>query len=225
MPSRTASLLVSALILIGLCRIVLSYSDTAQGFDEPAHVACGIEWLDRGTYGLDPLHPPLSRVLIGIPLYFAGARLPEVPPRGSNPAPFWTVGNQLLNGGGHYSRNLALARSGVLPFFILASLVVYFWARLNYGDLAALLAVALFSSTPVVLAFSSLEYTDFPAAATQLLALFAFARWLETRNTRWALGLGVAVGLAILSKFTSLLFLPVAGLAMALCKLGLNCQA
>ena len=54
MPSRTASLLVSALILIGLCRIVLSYSDTAQGFDEPAHVACGIEWLDRGTYGLDP---------------------------------------------------------------------------------------------------------------------------------------------------------------------------
>ena len=109
----------------------------------------------------------------------------------------------------------------MLPFFILASLVVYFWARLNYGDLAALLAVALFSSTPVVLAFSSLEYTDFPAAATQLLALFAFARWLETRNTRWALGLGVAVGLAILSKFTSLLFLPVAGLAMALCKLGL----
>ena len=145
----------------------------------------------------------------------------------------------------------------MLPFFILASLVVYFWASLNYGDLAALLAVALFSSTPVVLAFSSLEYTDFPAAATQLLALFAFARWLETRNTRWAVGLGVAVGLAIApiamaaflgmkkktpfglgtlrdDTFTfgcllfgtilivgALLFLPVAGLAMALCKLGL----
>ncbi len=118
--------------------------------------------------------------------------------------------------------NLALARSGVLPFFILASLVVFFWARLAYGALAAVIAVGFFTLTPVVLAFSSLAYTDLPAAATQLIALFEFARWLETRNTRSALGLGVALGLATLSKFTSLLFLPVACLAMVLCKLGLN---
>jgi len=124
--------------------------------------------------------------------------------------------------GGHYLGNLALARSGVLPFFILASLVVFFWARLAYGALAAVIAVGFFTLTPVVLAFSSLAYTDLPAAATQLIALFEFARWLETRNTRSALGLGVALGLATLSKFTSLLFLPVACLAMVLCKLGLN---
>lgn len=73
MRSRTAILLLSALVLIGISRIAMTYSGTAQGFDEPAHIACGIEWLDRGTYTLDPLHPPLSRVLIGIPLYFAGA--------------------------------------------------------------------------------------------------------------------------------------------------------
>jgi len=87
-------------------------------------------------------------------IYFAGTRLPEVPSRGSNPAPFWTVGNQILNRGGDYLGNLALARSGVLPFFILASMVVFFWTRLAYGALAAVIAVAFFSLTPVVLAFS-----------------------------------------------------------------------
>src|SRR6266496_3636008 len=110
MSSRPAILLFAILLVLGICRITLSYSGAAQGFDEPAHVACGIEWLDRGTYTLDPLHPPLSRVLIGIPLYFAGTRLPEVPSRGSNPAPFWTVGNQILNRGG-----TLLGQSGTCP--------------------------------------------------------------------------------------------------------------
>jgi hypothetical protein len=30
--------------------------------DEPAHIACGMEWLDRGAYRLDSQHPPLALV-------------------------------------------------------------------------------------------------------------------------------------------------------------------
>jgi hypothetical protein len=43
------------LIGVGIVRILLSYSVTAQAFDEPCHVAAAIELLDKGTYTLWPL--------------------------------------------------------------------------------------------------------------------------------------------------------------------------
>src|SRR5579863_289085 len=56
----SAYLVTAALFaLIAVIRIVAGYSQTAQGFDEPCHVGAAIELLDRGTYTLDPVHPPL----------------------------------------------------------------------------------------------------------------------------------------------------------------------
>ena len=96
--------------------------------------------------------------------------------------------------------------------------VVFLWARRLFGDFAALMAVALFTTLPIVLAFSGLAYTDLPAAAMQFTALFAFATWLEKSTTQSTLLLGIAVGLALLSKFTALLFLPAAVVGILLCK-------
>jgi predicted membrane-bound mannosyltransferase len=73
---RYVALAVALLILIAMTRILLTYKVTAQGFDEPSHVAAAIEYLDKGTYTLDPVHPPLSPIAIGIPLYLAGERFP-----------------------------------------------------------------------------------------------------------------------------------------------------
>jgi hypothetical protein len=78
---RYVALAVALLILIAITRILLTYKVTAQGFDEPCHVAEAIEYLDTGTYTLDPVHPPPSRIAIGIPLYLAGERLYYIPPR------------------------------------------------------------------------------------------------------------------------------------------------
>jgi len=205
---------VALLALTAAVRVILTYHDTAQAFDEPAHIAAGLEWIQQGTYRLDPLHPPLSRIAIGLPLYLSGAHLPDL---ASHPD-FWTVGNAILNHGDQYVRNLTLARCGILPFLILAIILVFLWTRHNFGDLAALMAVFLFSTLPTVLAFSGLAYTDFPAACMQFTAIVALAKWMENPSRRTAAWLGVALGLAVLTKFTTLLFLPAAALAMLLCK-------
>ena len=86
---RYVALAVALLILIAITRILLTYKLTAQGFDEPCHVAAAIEYLDKGTYTLDPDHPPLSRIAIGIPLYLAGERFPHWPT--SEPPKFATT--------------------------------------------------------------------------------------------------------------------------------------
>ena len=208
--TRAVSML---LVLLGAWRIAITYSSTPQTFDEPCHVAAALEFLDRGTYELDPIHPPLARIAIGTPLYLAGERYPTSG-RAATSSNYNDVGNSILYDSGQYARNLRLARYGVLPFFLFAAAVVFVWARRLFGDLAALLATALFTTIPIVLAFSATAYTDIVAAATQSASFFAFQLWLEKRSLRKCILLGLAAGLALLAKATTLLYLPAAGLAM-----------
>ena len=213
--SKFAPALACAIVLVSVVRILASYGTTAQAFDEPCHVAAGIEFLDHGSYALDPVHPPLARIAIGLPLVLAGERYPQLPDTDPGRHDYNVVGNHILYDSGHFARNLVLARLGVLPFFVLGAWVVYRWAKYLSGNTGAIIAVFLFCTTPTVLAFSSIAYTDIVAAATQLAAMFCFARWLETPTRSRTLLMAVAFGLALLAKFTTLLYLPAACFVMA----------
>jgi hypothetical protein len=190
------------LILIACSRIVSTYRVFNQTWDEPSSVACGMEWLDQGTYDYDPKHPPLGRVASAIGLYVAGIR-------SAGEVNIYAEGDNLLEAGGRYWRNLALARIGVLPFFILACVVVWRWTSWIWGQRAALLALAIFSFLPPVLGHAGVAMTDIALAATLPLALFSFCLWLEQDSPRRTLMLGGCVGLAIISKLSALIFLPV----------------
>lgn len=205
--------LVAACLAVGVARIVATYHVFNQTWDEPAHVAAGMEWLDRGRYTYEPLHPPLARVMEAL-----GPRLAGI--RSAGQANVWLEGNAILYAGGRYDRNLALARLGVLPFFILATLVVCAWARRLGGAPAAVSAVVLFTTLPPVLAHAGVATTDMAVTATIALAALSLVRWLEQPTRERSLVLGLALGLALLSKLSALLFLPAAGVAIALCRRG-----
>jgi len=192
---RFVAVVIVLLVLIAVTRVLLTYKLTAQGFDEPGHVAAAIELLDRGTYALDPLHPPLTRIAIGIPLYLAGERFPNWPASDPRIHNYHDVGNSVLYDHGHYLLSLSLARTAVLPFFVLAAGLVFCWTRQEFGEFAGAMAALLFSTLPVVLAFSGLAYTDIATGCMQCTALFAFTRWLEKPTMRSSLVLGVTTGL------------------------------
>jgi Dolichyl-phosphate-mannose-protein mannosyltransferase len=215
--ARWPVVLCALLALAAVGRITSSYSLTSQAFDEPCHIAAAIELLARHTYKLDPVHPPLARIAIGLPLYLAGERYPKLS-LPDQEITYHDVGNAVLSDSGHYARNLALARLGVLPFFLLATAIVFLWARREYGDFAAVMAAALFTTLPNVLAFSSIAYTDIVAAATQVGLFFAFVHWLDQPTKRSAVWLGLAAGLALASKATTVIFFPAAALAIVLGK-------
>ena len=207
--------LAIALVLTAIVRIGITYKNVSQLFDEPCHAAASIELLDRHTYKLDPVHPPLARIAIGIPLYFAGERYPKLSEEAAA-ADYNVVGNHVLYDSGHYRRNLVLARSAMLPFLVGLSLLVYFWSRREFGQTAGLVALGLLTTTPIILALSSIAYTDLVAATTQFAALFAFTVWLDKPTKRSTLLLGIAAGLALASKLTSLVFVPGAAILITL---------
>lgn len=212
------ALAIAFLIVIAVARILLTYKVTAQGFDEPCHVGAAIELLDKGRYTLDPVHPPLSRIAIGIPLYLAGERFPHWPASDARAGNYNDVGNSVLYDDGHYRRNLALARAAILPFFALAVILVFLWTRREFGEFAGTMAALLFTTLPVVLAFSGMAYTDLVAGCMQFAALFAFTVWLQKPSLRSTLVLGIAAALAFLAKLTTMLFLPSAAVAIVLAR-------
>lgn len=201
MNSRATGLLaLAALIAIALVRIVWTYHVFNDTVDEGSHLACGMQWFE-GVYTYDPKHTPVARVAIALLPYLDGLH-------SYNDYSFWREGMALLTSGGRYWHNLTLARLGILPFFVLATVVIYLWTRQLFGLATALLAAAIFTLQPVVLAHSGLATTDIALTAVFLIAVYAFTRWLSRPSWRTAAGFGIATGLAIATKLSALVFLP-----------------
>src|SRR5690349_3078112 len=79
---RRALWIVLSLVLLGSLRIVSTYTVFNQTWDEPAHIACGMEWLQKGVYAWEPQHPPLARVATALLPYVIGLRETDPPPQG-----------------------------------------------------------------------------------------------------------------------------------------------
>lgn len=198
------------IIAFGCLRIAATYQHFWQTWDEPAHLACGLQWWERGRITHERLHPPLARIAMAAGPYFAGLRgLPGAPEH-------WTDGNALLHQRDGYERNLALARLGILPFFVIASLIVAAWTARCAGRYASLVAAFLFGLLPPVLAHGGLASLDMACAALVAAALYALVLWLEKPDALRSVFLGAACGLAVTAKFSAIAFLVAGGVAVLL---------
>lgn len=201
-----STVVFAALLILATARIVATYSVFNDTIDEPWHIGCGMEWLSGHTYDCNPEHPPLARAMMALGPYLAGAR-------DSGLADGQMRGRADLNQGGNFDRMLTLARMGILPFFWLAALVVYLWTRRSFGEPAAGFATLCFTMFPAALAHAGLATTDMPAAASIGAAFLAMLYWLEKPALWRSVIFSAALALAVLSKFSSLAFLPSAALA------------
>jgi len=206
-----AARIALALIILGACGLVAStWHVFFATWDEPEHLAAGVELLDRGYYEYDTEHPPIGRVVLALGPYLAGAHSYGTPPPSGV-----TEGEDILYRDGKYDLYLTLARAGALPFLALLLLVTWLWARrMLAGEGAALLAVILLLSVPAVLGHAGLAALDVAAAATILLALYALDRWLDTPNWRTAVLFGLASGLAVGTKFSAVPYIGMSLLAL-----------
>ena len=201
MRRARVALLLALLSLFTLLRVAATWRVYTPTFDEPAHIAAGMEWLDRGTYTYEEMHPPLARVAVALGPWLDGLH-------STGQAGMWREGNAILNQRGDQPRALALARAGVLPFLLLAILVVFAWGHAVAGEAGGLLAAFAFTTLPPVLAHAGLATTDAAAMGTITLALYATVRWMEEPSFGRTLVVGLAVGLALLAKVSALIYLP-----------------
>ena len=194
---------VAGLTALATVRIVATFGDFSQSFDEPYHIAAGMQWLEKGVYVFERLHPPLARIAIALPLYLQGVRghsQTSFPSINGKPVDVGIEmrnnGNQILasQGPDRYQHILFWARAGNLPFFWLSVWVLALWSRRWFGWKVALATVAIYTLLPQVLGNAGVATTDMAAAAGFLVALYAFSCWIESPSLRSSAGLGAGVG-------------------------------
>lgn len=200
---RWPELAAVALVLVGSLRIAATYQVFNHTIDEPDNLAAGMEYLSTGRYLYEDIHPPLARVCAAVGPFLAGERF--------HPGPnSYREGYRILGTGAHYDRILALGRAGILPFFWIASAVVFLWTRRAGGPVAAVIAVLVFTTLPPILALSGIINTDMALCATSGAAALGGIWWAEQPDRRRSLLFGTLLGLAVLSKFTAIPFLAAA---------------
>jgi len=229
-------LLIVILIFLGCCRIFLASGNFGQTVDEVPHISTGMEWVQKGTYTQETLHPPLARVMAALPLYLANIRLSDEKLRSECASTFiesykfieknhkegafrsrcvelWDL--DIINGS-NYEYALMLARLPMMLFYIIACICTYMIAAKFFTKNAALLAVALFSFNPTMLGYSGFVGTDMAMLSTSLMAMYAFIIWLEKISLKNSIWLAVSIALALLAKFSAMVFLPLSFLIISL---------
>src|SRR6266851_6791564 len=193
---------IFVILALGTLPIIGTYLVFSHTFDEPAHIAAGMELLDRGTFTYEQQHPPLARLAVAVGPYVLGARSHGASYLGDE-------GLAILYTSSEYLHTLSAARLGVLPFFL--ALVSFTWsgAHREFGTAAGAAAALILVTTPPLLAHAGLATTDVPVAAACVSALFAFVLWLEYPNAWRSAIVGAAAALAITAKLSAMAFLPV----------------
>jgi 4-amino-4-deoxy-L-arabinose transferase-like glycosyltransferase len=211
-PRLRPSVIAALLIAVGAIRMATTWRVFSATNDEATHLGAGLELYEFHRYTLQSENPPLPRVVYAAAPWFGGMRFD---PHGT----FTDQIHSVFYGHGEYKANLFRGRAGTAVFFIIASIAIFFAARDALGDSGALAAVFLFTMEPVVLGYSALTTHDGPAVAGLAVALLAFGRWLRNPDLKHALIFGAAFGFSIHCKFTSILYVPVMCIAIAVVRL------
>jgi 4-amino-4-deoxy-L-arabinose transferase-like glycosyltransferase len=105
----------------------------------------------------------------------------------------------------------ALIDRARLPFLVLPVLlgaVVFAWAAELHGPWGGLLALALTVFNPALLGQAGFANHDFGLATFSVTALWALWRLCRAPSLGWTVAAGVALGLALASKYTAAMLVP-----------------
>jgi len=210
-----------AVVLLGLFFAQAAGNLSAQSpvVDEPSHIARAMAYWRVGDLRLQLGHPPLIHALAGLPLLLE----PSVPNVASLPGWQGPFDRETLNyhalwdEGRATDRIVYLTRWPVLMLGVLLGALMFRWAGERFGLWAALAALFLFAFDPNLLAHSALITTDLPVTFFILLAVYSFDRWMHRPSRRWLVISGITFGLALTSKFTAVILVPVILLLALVC--------
>lgn len=188
-------------------------------FDEPVYIIAGLSYLDVGDFTMKDDAPPLVAYLAGLSPLAHGLRIPggALAFRDSFANEYQFAARLLYGSGVDAESILFWSRMAILvPFGMLLLFAVSAWSRALFGPIAAGVATLLTATCPNLIAHARLVAADVPSAAAMTFACYQLFRLTQDPTTRRAIPVGLAVGLALITKFTSLVLLPVVAVVLAL---------
>ena len=205
---------VLVLAVVFLFQAVFSMWDDSPTFDEIIAPAIGYAELLTGDLGLVDDHPPLYRTFIALPLFLAFK--PAIPlshdswqRRAKGMQDRYDFAHEFFYTANHNAdRMLFWSRLPVVFLSLVLGLLVFGWAKELYGQFAGLFALFLYCFEPNIIAHSRLTTNDLILTLFIFLTIFQFWHYRNAPSLRPLILTGISLGLALLSKFSAVMLLP-----------------
>lgn len=217
-PPRFANRLLLITLLGGafIVPLVLSTGKSVS-YDEVAHLPAGYSYLRTGAIHLNPMHPPLIKEICALPLLFLGVPMPQTAETLGRPdLPLWAqwaFGRAFL--GKDVDRLIFWGRVPAVLLSLGLASVVAAWAHELWGTPGSLLALFLYVFDPTITAHAQLVTTDVGFASFATLYLYLLRKVFQRRSWQRLSACGIALGLALGSKFSGVALIPVTLLLLA----------
>ncbi len=181
--------------------------------DELVLIPAAYYHLVTNDFQLVSEHPPLCKLLAGLPLLFVQPNElapQQINPSSSRPEREWAYSMRFWEDNRARFETISFwARMPMVVLTLALGVLIFVFARDLFGPRAALLAVALFALEPTIPAHARVVQTDIPAAFGFLLSTFALHRYLRAQNFKLACGVGAAAGVAMLGKYSMIIVGPI----------------
>ncbi len=206
---------VLALLLSLATQIGFSTRRQSPSWDEGDHIYSGYMNWTQGEYGLNPEHPPLAKLVATLPLL--GLHLKVAPRQGRYfKSEAYYGGRELIfrndaKYGGSYSADTLLLRvhMAVSAFALITGLLLFLAGQEMFGVGAGLAALALYAFDPTVIAMAPFVATDSAGTCGFFAAVYMLYRFARQMSWQRAIACGVVAGLALATKHSAVLLLPV----------------
>ncbi len=211
MSDQKTKILAIIIISTAVVLAITSVWNDSLVVDEIPHIGAGYSYLTKQELRLNPEHPPLAKDLAAIPLLFLKLKQTVFETKfwQSDVNGQWEFGRNLIyNSGNDANLITRFAKLPMLLFFVLAAVLIFKWGKKLYGNAGGLIALALFSFSPTILAHSRFVTTDVPALFGILASTYFFLKYLQQNSRKNFWLAGIAFGIALLTKFSTFLLVP-----------------
>jgi 4-amino-4-deoxy-L-arabinose transferase-like glycosyltransferase len=179
--------------------------------DEFIHVTGGFTYWKYGDFRFQPENGNWPQRIVAIPAVLSGAAFPTLQQEYWRTSNVWQLSEQFFFGGENDADRLLLgARLMVVAVASLLALLVFLWSRHIFGYVGGCVSLLLFVFTPDMLAHGALATSDVTATAFFLGATWALWTALHRPTWRTVIVSIVATAGLFLSKFSAVVFIPVA---------------
>jgi hypothetical protein len=227
--TKHSKLIVAGILTFFAVVSILNANNDSATFDEVAHIPAGYSYVSQHDTRLNPEHPPLIKDLAGLPLLFLNLNFDTTQPFWIGELPNmwdegqWAAGRHLLYEAGNNADQIIFwSRLPIVLLSILLGLFLFKWGKEMAGTSAGIFALALYAFDPNILGHNHFVTTDLGVAAFLTFAFYYFLKFLKNPSGKNILLGGFFLGLLLVSKFSSIVALPIFGLALIVYSLAKN---
>ncbi len=211
MGRRAAELISAGLLLAMGANLISVIAQKSITIDETTAIPSGYYYLTEGAFNINSEHPPLPKMLAALPLLFLPVEKPApdaAPPGNSSQNTVVSAERFWQSNHAHFRQIFFWSRVPMVLITLLLGALIFAYARWLFAPRAAVLAVALYSIEPNILAHGRV-IKDIYVAFAYLLVFVALHLYAVAPTWRRALFIGFAGGLALAMKFSMGIVVPV----------------